>query len=318
MLKRTEYTTLVSVTIMPLQETPTITWTAELEMARALFAVGDDDDVLRIVLPICERDDGHPIDRLGALQLKACVEWRRHEYTQSLETLKRAGTLVDDAPLDLRGKFFGQRALVYRSLNQIDGALVDYEAARECANDCGDATTEATIRNNVAVVYSDAGRTDEALLEIDAAIKTFTRLHDDVNLGYCYDTRAQVLIGVHRYVEALTCTKRAISLLANHPAGVGARSTHGLAMIGVGVSCLEAPKTIEQFRQRRAAARSIHVELDRELLKVALKRANGHVLGAAKLLHVSHSAIIGLIKKHGLERVPQRRRAKSLVTKINP
>src|SRR5688572_3726509 len=147
---------------MPLRKTPTVAdqSTGELEMARALFAVGDDGDVLRIVISVIERADADPVDRLAAFRLKACVEWRRQEFAQSLETLQQAGPLVDAAPAESRGKYFGQRALAYRSLNQIDAALVDYEAARECAGEIQDRQTEATIRNNIAVVYGEVGRTD--------------------------------------------------------------------------------------------------------------------------------------------------------------
>lgn len=301
---------------MPQLQTPTIAgrFTTELEMARALFANGDHDDVLQIVDPLLLRD-ADDVSKFAAFQLKACVHSERQEWEQCLEVLRISGALLDEMPADLRAKYHGQRALAQRNLDQTDEALVEYEAARNAALEAGDDRIIATVRNNLATVYAIVGRVDEAVMEVDAAIRIVTRLGDDVYLGRCYDNKAQLLIAVRRYAEALTCSKRAVSLLAHHPANTEARTTHGLAMIGVGISYLDEPKTIEQYRARHDIEKELHVDLDVELIKTALKRANGQVLGAAKLLHVRHFAVAKLIDKHKLERSPKRRRAKSLRAK---
>lgn len=300
---------------MLLHETPTIAWTAEIEMARALLSAGCYDDVLGIVDPIAIRDGLDALTKFAACQLKAVAHSERGEWVECRDALTLSAPIVDELPPELRGRFFGQRALAHRNLDEIDAALVDYEQARDCAIAVGDDQTLANIRNNLAKVYSDQERVGEALIEVDAAIKIATRLRDGINLGRFLDTKAQALVVGKRYVEALSYSTTAIDLLHDHPAGAEARWTHGLAMIGAGASYLEKPKSIEQFRDIHDAAKLIQVELGVELLEVALKRAEGHVLGAAKLLHVSHSLIIKLIKKHGLERVPQRRRNKSLIAK---
>lgn len=316
MLNSAEYTTLVSVTNnMPLIETPTLAYTAELEMARALFSDGDFDAVLSIVNPIVGREGVEPVTKFVACQLKSCCHSERDEWRESLNALRLVASIVDDMPAELRAKHFGQRALAHRHLNEVDDALVDYEQARVNALECGDELTVASIRNNIAGIYSHQDRADEAHKEVDEAIRIAERLGEKISLGRFLDRKAQIFNFQKRYADALTCSAKAVAFLSDHPALAEARWTHGLAMIGTGASYLEKPKSIEQFRDIHDAARLIHVELGVELLEVALKRANGHVLGAAKLLHVSHSAIIKLTQKHGLERVSRRRRNKSVIAK---
>ena len=301
---------------MPLQETSTTAtqWTTELEVARALYAVGDYGDVLKIVEPLLSRETD-ALSRFTACQLKACVHSERQEWVECVETLRVSGPLVDLMPADLRAKYHGQRALAHRNLNQTDAALLDYEAAREAAFEAGDEQILASVRNNLAAMYGHQKRLEEAILEADAAIRIALRLGDDINLGRYYDNKAQLMIAGKRYAEALTFSKKAMALLASHPAGREARFTYGLALIGVGTGYLDDPKSVEQFRARHDAAKSIDAELNADLIKSALARSNGHVFGAAQLLNVSHSAVIKWIGKHRLERAPKRRRSKSLITK---
>lgn len=289
---------------------------SELDTARALYDIGDYSDALRAVSLVIERSDD-PSGKLAALLLKACIEWRQGDLVASLKTLNEGGPLVDLAPADLRGKYFGQRALAHRGLGETDAALVDYEQARDCAHEVGNLRTEASIRNNIAVIYNESGRRDEALRELECAARVFSQLHDDLNLGNCYDTRAQILISMANYNEALRYSEKAVRLLADDPSLDGALAHHGLAMIGVGLSHLRKPESIEAFNARHTLAQEIDTSLSSELIESALKRSNGHVLGAAKMLHVSHSVLIKLIAKYNLERVPKRRREKTLTKKIN-
>ena len=291
-------------------------WATEIETARALFSAGDYDDVLRVVGPIIDRPRVDGITRFAAFQLKACVESQRDQYERCLETLRQAGPFVDEVPPDLRGKYYGQRALAYRHLDQIDKALIDYEAARVCATEARDEQTLANVRNNLAKVYSDAGKFAEAIVEVDAAIRMATRLGDEVLLGRYYDLKAQILIDHEHYAEALTHSKKAVSLLASHPSLKEARSTHGLAMVCLGATYLgKRVDSIEEFRARHHAAKTIHVALDSTTIKRALRRSNGHLLKAARLLRVRHSVLGRLVEKHDLERVPKRRRSKTLIAK---
>lgn len=295
--------------------TKTGCWTVELETARALYAAGDYDDVLRVVEPIIARDGVDAITRFGACQLKACVQSQRGEWRDSLETLKLTAPLVDHLPPELRAKFFGQRALAHRNLNQLADSLIDYEAARFYAQEVGDDQSEANVRNNLAKIYADEGRVDDALMEVDAAIKTAIRTRDDISLGRYYDTKAQILIGAKRYAEALTSSKKAVALLSSHPSGAEARTTHGIAMVGAGSRFLKKPETLREFRARRDAAKLVQVTVDAKMVMLALKCSGGHVLKAAALLDISHSALIKLIEKHNLDRVPKRRRGKSPLKK---
>lgn len=301
---------------MPRQASSTIDreLTPELELARAFYAVGDYDDVLQTVEPLLNRELD-PLSRFTACQLKACVHSERQQWLECLDVLRVSGPLIDEMPADLRAKYYGQRALAHRNLNNADAALVDYEGARDAAIESGDERIVASVRNNLATMYGHEKRINEAIREVDAAVKIATRSGDDLNLGRYYDNKAQLLVAAKRYAEALTYSRKAMALLVNHPAGHEARHTHGLALIGVGAGYLEEPKSVEQFRARHDAAKMIDVELNASLVKSALARSNGHVFGAAQLLNVSHSAVIKWIGRHGLDRAPKRRRSKSLISK---
>lgn len=288
----------------------------DIEAARALFAAGDYGDVLKVVTPVLARPNVDAESRFAALLLKACVEFSLQQHEESLATLKVAGLLLDQMPPELKGKFYGQRAVAHRNLDEIDDALIDYEEARFWARKIKDEQTEASVRNNLAKIYSDLDRFDEAIIEVDAAIKIATRSQDEISLGRYYDNKAHILIDHQHFPEALTYSKKAIALLASHPSGEEARSTHGLAMVCLGATYLdEKPKSISSYRARHNAAKIIHKGLDAAMIEQALRRSKGHVLKAAKVLCISHPVLIRLIERHRLERVPKRRRAKALITK---
>lgn len=297
----------------------TLKSTNDLETARALFAVGDYDDVLALVTPIIDDSGTNPADKCSALRLQACVETERKQYGESLETLAKAGHLIDEVSPDMRAKFFGQRGLAKRNLGNIDAALVDYAAARHWACEAGDKHTEAGVRNNLAKIYSDVGRFEEAIIEVDIAIQIALRLQDDISLGRYYDLKAQILSGKKFYAESLGCSKKALALLVglpgSHPALIEARVTHGRILIALGGTYLEQPDPIGTYCAMRDAAKLLPTALDKATLRLALSRSGGHVLGAAKLLHIRHSALSRAIEKQGLDRQPKRRRRKSLITK---
>lgn len=286
-----------------------------IEFVRALFSSGSYEEVIVAARPL-SRDESLDIEsRFAAFLLIASAESELGLYSESLETLKVAGPLLDEALPRQKASFYGQRANVNTKLKKKDSPLVDYEAARFWAQEAGDQIVEARVRNNLAKRYSEIGRIVDAIAEVDAAIKIAARLHDDHLLGRFYDQKAQVLLDGSRYAESIACSKKALMLLEGHPALTEARTTHGRALIALGVSYLPEPKTIEDFCIRRDAAKSIQVTLTADVISRALKGAGGHVLRAAEVLNVSHPVLIRKIKKYGLERQPIRPRRKSLIKK---
>lgn len=287
-----------------------------LDLARALLHSGDYEPCITECRN--ERKFAHgPVKQMAASLIEATARFYQGHYGESLKTLDGASGLVDRvAPLQ-KAKYFAQRAAALRKRNDKkkgdkDAALIDYEAARYWAEDANHELTLASIRNNLAKVYSEAGRFDEAIEESDGAIQTAERLNDDMCLGTFYDQRAQVLIDMRRYSEALEFSEKAMCLLTGHPSETEARETHGKALIGLGSCYLETNDPLESLRSRRAAAKIIESSPDDKAISLALTRTGGRVRQAAKLLGMQHSALIKIVQQRGLARTPKRQRGKAL------
>lgn len=287
-----------------------------LDLARALLHSGDYEPCIAECRTARLAAHG-PVKQMAATLIEATARFYQGHYGESLKVLEGASGLVDRvAPLQ-KAKYFAQRAATLRKRNDKkkcdnDAALIDYEAARYWAEDANHDLTLASIRNNLAKMYSEAGRFDEAIAESDGAIETAERLDDNVCLGIFYDQRAQVLIDKKQYSEALNFSDKAMRLLAGHPSETEARETHGKALIGLGSCYLETSDPLESLRSRRAAAKIIESSPDDKAICLALERTGGRVRQAAKLLGMQHSALIKIAQQKGLARAPKRLRAKAL------
>lgn len=283
------------------------------EMARACFDLGDDDEVIitiRAALPSLT----DPQERFKAYLLMACSEWRKGWVKQSLQTLSKAAPLFDKMPPKLKGRYHGQRAVVHSRLKKRDAALMDLEAAKFWAEQAGDEEEIAIARNNLSKQYSDAGRFEEAITEVDAAIGFARACSDNRLLGQFYDMKAQILVKQERFEEALEFSEKAMFLLESHPTVTEARETHGRALIGLGASYLVQDDPVATVKARRSAAELIPTHVDKEVIQLALERSNGNVLGAAEDLGVYHSHLLKVSRKYNLPH-ETRRGAKPLVKK---
>lgn len=283
----------------------------EIDLARNLFDSGDDDrviDTVRALLPSLPGSE----KKFRAYLLLACSEWRKGWARQSLQTLRKASVMFDRMPARLKGRFHGQRAVVHSRLKDPDSALLDLEAAKFWAEEAGDEEEIAIARNNLSKQYSDAGRFEEAITEVDAAID-FARHHgSEILLGQFCDMKGQILVRHQRFSEALHFTETAIELLDSHPSCVEARETHGRALIGLGAGYLTQEDPVSTFRARRSATDLISGPLTDDLVRLALEQSNGNILNAATRLGVYHSGLLKVIKNGKL---PHKPRARSLVRK---
>lgn len=283
-----------------------------LDTARMLFDKGADVEtisVIRQALPSLEGAE----KRFSAYLLMACAEWRKGWAKQSLQTLGKASALFDAVTPRLKGRFHGQRAVVHSRLKNPDAALMDLVAAKFWAEEAGDDEEIAIARNNLSKQYSDAGRFEEAITEIDAAISYAQRHGGGLLLGQFYDMKAQVFVNAGKFVDALSLCRKAIELLNDHPSETEARETYGRALIGLGAEYLtHAEDPVSTFRAKRHAADLVSEPLTKDLIALALEQSNGNILNAAERLGVYHSALLKAIKKCGIRHKP---RARSLVTK---
>lgn len=285
-----------------------------IEMARELFISGDYAAAISAALPLTQPGNPTPT-RIAALLLQASAESELGSYSDSRSTLETLSPLIEYGTARQQAHFYGQRAHVHRKTGNIDAALTDYEGARVWAIASEDDSTIARIRNNLAKIYSEVGRFDEAGKESDEAIAIARRLGENVLLGRYYDQRAQILIDQRAYPEALGYSEKAMDLLSESPALVEARTTHGRVLIGLGGQYLESEDPLATFKAKHSAVKMLQVSLDKELVSLALERTNGRVLSAADLLGVRHSAVIKFARSNAIERRPSWRRRRTYLNK---
>lgn len=287
----------------------------ELELARVLYDSGDFGACLVEVEPFTRPPAGKAV-RCEALLRKARCLSELGKFRDSLNTLEKILPFIDDQPARFKSYFHHQRARNRKKLLKTDDALLDYEAARFWAEESGeDPLSEAAIRNNIAKIYSEQGRFDEAVAESDRAIQIALRLREQIYLGSFYDQRAQVLLDRKDFSGAITFSKRALTLLDGHPSIVEARNTHGKALIGLGVSFLETDDPLESLRARRKAAKLIQVTPGTAEIELALTQSGGRVSQAADLLGMRHFALQRFIKSRKIERGAVRRRGRPVIQK---
>lgn len=257
-------------------------------------------------------------DVLQSLFIEASAWWELGESVECLACLDLAGPLIDGAESSLRGNFYGQRALHYRKFGEYDLAFVDYQSARDCFRDAGNREGEARVENNLAKVYSDLGRIDDAHKHSDNAIEIAEDLGETILAGRFYDMKAQNALDHKEYELALKASLKALSLLETHPTAGEALETHTSALRAAISEYLAANDPIETFSLRRVITNGLKTSLDAELIRVALKRCAGNVYQAADILNVKHPSLVEAIdnleeKGHKMPRQPKRRRCKSLI-----
>src|ERR1700749_1901694 len=150
------------------------------------------------------------------VELKAKVLIRRtnvevweNRYHEALTILKEAEPVFASANDALKGKWHGQRAIIYlklsateRRADYADRAIIEFTAAiyhyelakheRYCGNNL----------NNLAFLLYKLGRHREAHEHLDRAQLLFTKLKDTGSLAQVDETRARVLVAEKRYRDA--------------------------------------------------------------------------------------------------------------------
>lgn len=229
------------------------------------------------------------------LELKAKILIRRtiveaweNRYHDALNILKEAEPVFASANDALRGRWHGQRAIIYlklstteRRADYADRAIIEFTAAiyhyeqakheRYCGNNL----------NNLAFLLYKLGRYPEAHEHLDRAQLIFTKLKDPGNLAQVDETRARVLVAEKKYRDA----ERII-------AGVIKTFEQG------GESALLADAlSIEGLVWARLGAHEASIKILREAIKVA--QESGALTQAGQ-------AALTLVEEHGTNwRLPQ-------------
>lgn len=183
---------------------------AQAELGACYWRLGAHDDarvIMREALePLTESD----------VELKARIHVRRtlveiseNRYNEALNILKEAEPVFQSANDALKGRWYGQRAIVYlklsaterradyadRAILEFTAAIYHYEQARHeryCGNNL----------NNLAFLLYKLGRYREAHEHLDRAQLIFTKLKDPGNLAQVDETRARILVAEKKYRDA--------------------------------------------------------------------------------------------------------------------
>ena len=183
---------------------------AQCELGARYWRLGAHDDarlVMREALNLLTDADA---ELKAEIHIKrTLVEISEDRYHEALNILKEAEPVFESSNDALKGKWHGQRAIIYLKLAETDhrsdyadSAIIEFTAAiyhyevakheRHCAGNL----------NNLAFLLFKLGRYKEAHEQLDRAGFIFTKLKDPGDLAQVDETRARVLLAEHNYREA--------------------------------------------------------------------------------------------------------------------
>jgi tetratricopeptide (TPR) repeat protein len=219
---------------------------------------------------------------------RTLVEAWENRYHEALSILKEAEPIFTSANDALKGRWHGQRAIIYlklsaterradyadRAIIEFTAAIYHYELARY-ERYCG------TNLNNLAFLLYKLGRYHEAHEHLDRAQLIFTKLKDTGNLAQLDESRARVPVAEKKYRDANRIIAGVIKTFEQ--GGESALLADALAVQGV------------VWARRGAHEASLNIL--REAIKVAQE--------AGALTQAGHAALT-LVEEHGAGwRLPQ-------------
>lgn len=224
-----------------LQETSRVA-EAQIDLACCYWREGAFDEGRVMLREALSRLGDRDIELRALASLRsAIIERTANRHNDALRIHAEAARLFQHIDNHLlRGSFHSEFATVLKNLgaaenreDYIDRALIEYAAASYHFEQAGHIRYQACVENNLAMLFWKAHKFAKAHEHLDRAQTLFTRLKDDVHLAQVDETRARVLLGEGRIVDAEKISRRAVrtlekgdeqSLLAE------ALITHGVAL----------------------------------------------------------------------------------------
>jgi tetratricopeptide (TPR) repeat protein len=183
---------------------------AQYELGMCYWRLGAYDESRLVMQEALKPLTGADLElRAKILIRRTLVEIWENRYHEALGVLKEAEPVFASANDALKGRWHGQRAIVYMKLSATeyradyaDRAIIEFTAAiyhyeqakheRYCGNNL----------NNLAFLLYKLGRYREAHEHLDRAQLIFTKLKDPGNLAQVDETRARVLTAEKQYRDA--------------------------------------------------------------------------------------------------------------------
>jgi CheY-like chemotaxis protein len=159
--------------------------------------------------------------RAKALLRSAIIEETANRHNDALRIHTEAARLFNLIENHLlQGSFHNEFAIVLKNLgaaenreDYIDRALIEYAAASYHFEQAGHIRYQACVENNLGFLFSTIGKLADAHDHLDRAQMLFTRLKDSVHLAQVDETRARVLLGEGRVLDAEKVSRRAVLTL---------------------------------------------------------------------------------------------------------
>ncbi|MFN2493535.1 MAG: response regulator [Pyrinomonadaceae bacterium] len=165
------------------------------------------------------------------------------ELFQHIENHSLLGSLHNDFAIVLKNLGATENRQDY-----IDRALIEYAAASYHFEQAGHIRYQACVENNLAMLFWKAHRFGDAHDHLDRAQVLFTRLKDNVHLAQVDETRARVLLGEGRVVDAEKVSRRAVRTLerGDEPSLLA----EALTTLGISLARLRHPQQARSALER--------------------------------------------------------------------
>jgi tetratricopeptide (TPR) repeat protein len=262
---------------------------AMTDLALCYWRSGAQDDgraLFQQALETAERAE----TKLRTLINASTVEISSGRYLNALTLLDKAAAFLAEVSDDAsHGRYHGQRGLVYRNLENLDDALIEYRAASMHLAKAGHLRYLARVENNIGFILLFLGRTTEALIPLEKAHEIFVSLKDPGSVAQVNETRARVLLAEKRFAEAERVIFAAVTVLEQGEDAsllAEALTTAGSIFVGSG-KYDSARKAFQRASEVAAAAGDSHLAA---IAQLRMMEAMGAVLSKTELLASYRSA----------------------------
>lgn len=196
----------------------------QVELACCYWREGAFDEGRVIINEALNRLSGSDVElKAKALLRRAIIEEESKRFGDALRIHVEAGPLFQQLKNHcLIGSYHNAYAIVLRNLgtaedrqDYIDLALIEYAAAAYHFEEAGHIRYQACVENNLAFLLWKLQRFSDAHKHLDRAQILFARLKDHLHGAQVDDSRAQVLLGEGRIVEAERAARRAVRTVEN-------------------------------------------------------------------------------------------------------
>jgi tetratricopeptide (TPR) repeat protein len=183
---------------------------AQCEIGACYWRLGAHDDarvMMREALKPLKESDVELKARI-LIRLTLAEVWE-NRYHEALSILKEAEPVFASANDALKGRWHGQRAIIYLKLTTTerrpeyaDRAIIEFTAAIYHYEQARHERYCALNLNNIAFLFYKLGRYREAHEHLDRAQLILTKLKDTGSLAQVDETRARVLVAEKKYRDA--------------------------------------------------------------------------------------------------------------------